>query len=177
MKLLFIYGAPGVGKLTVANEIEKLTGYKNFHNQLTIDMLGPIFEWGSRPFIELINKIREDIIETAAREGTPGIIFTFVYDGDEGSWVKKIVGLVEKHQGEVCFIQLIASKEALLERVANASRHRYRKIKDPKKLEKLMNEHDFSHTVEHGNHISIDNTKKSPSEVANMIIDYFKLKD
>lgn len=28
MKLLFLYGPPAVGKLTVANEISKLTGFK-----------------------------------------------------------------------------------------------------------------------------------------------------
>ena len=36
MKLLFIHGSPAVGKLTVANEIAKLTGFKVFHNHLSL---------------------------------------------------------------------------------------------------------------------------------------------
>ena len=34
MKHLFLYGAPAVGKLTVAKELADLTGYKLFHNHL-----------------------------------------------------------------------------------------------------------------------------------------------
>ncbi|MGI8542838.1 MAG: hypothetical protein ACR2MD_05085 [Aridibacter sp.] len=36
MKLIFIYGSPAVGKLTVANEIAKRTCFKVFHNHLMI---------------------------------------------------------------------------------------------------------------------------------------------
>jgi tRNA uridine 5-carbamoylmethylation protein Kti12 len=32
MKLIFLYGPPAVGKLTVAQELVTLTGYKLFHN-------------------------------------------------------------------------------------------------------------------------------------------------
>jgi len=35
MKLVFIYGPPAVGKLTVANALAKVTGFKVFHNHLT----------------------------------------------------------------------------------------------------------------------------------------------
>ncbi len=36
MRLVFIYGPPGVGKLTVARELAALTGFKLFHNHLTV---------------------------------------------------------------------------------------------------------------------------------------------
>ena len=39
MKLIFIYGAPAAGKLTVANEIARQTGFKVFHNHLSIDCI------------------------------------------------------------------------------------------------------------------------------------------
>ncbi len=35
MQLVFLYGPPGVGKLTVGNALSALTGYKLFHNHLT----------------------------------------------------------------------------------------------------------------------------------------------
>lgn len=34
MRLIFIYGLPATGKLTVAQELAKRTGYKLFHNHL-----------------------------------------------------------------------------------------------------------------------------------------------
>ena len=38
MKLIFLHGLPGVGKLTVAREFAKLTGFKVFHNHLAVDL-------------------------------------------------------------------------------------------------------------------------------------------
>lgn len=46
MQLIFIYGPPAVGKLSVANALAKLTGYRVFHNHLTIDLVRSIFDWG-----------------------------------------------------------------------------------------------------------------------------------
>ena len=39
MKLIFIYGLPATGKLTVAVELAAMTGYKLFHNHLVVDLL------------------------------------------------------------------------------------------------------------------------------------------
>jgi hypothetical protein len=39
MKLIFLYGLPGVGKLTVARETAKLTGLNVFYNQLAVDLV------------------------------------------------------------------------------------------------------------------------------------------
>jgi broad-specificity NMP kinase len=53
MKLIFIYGAPAVGKLTVANEIARQTNFKVFHNHLSIDCIEPIFDFGTASFFNL----------------------------------------------------------------------------------------------------------------------------
>lgn len=39
MKLVFIYGMPAAGKLTVAKELAGLSGYKLFHNHQVVDLL------------------------------------------------------------------------------------------------------------------------------------------
>ena len=46
MKLVFLYGSPGVGKLTVAEALSRLTGYKVFHNHLTANIAHLLFEIG-----------------------------------------------------------------------------------------------------------------------------------
>ncbi len=39
--LVYLYGPPAVGKLTVATELQRLTGFRLFHNHLTVDALRP----------------------------------------------------------------------------------------------------------------------------------------
>ncbi len=68
MKLIFFYGAPAVGKLTVARELARLTGFKVFHNHLSIDCIEPIFDFGTPSFFRLIELIRAETVAEAARE-------------------------------------------------------------------------------------------------------------
>ena len=45
VKLVFLHGLPGVGKLTVARELAQLTGYKLFHTTTSaVDLVGSVFE-------------------------------------------------------------------------------------------------------------------------------------
>ena len=43
MNHVFIYGAPGVGKLTVAKEFSRISDYKLFHDHILQDSLSLIF--------------------------------------------------------------------------------------------------------------------------------------
>ncbi len=43
MRLVFIYGPPGVGKLTVATALATLTGYRLCHNHLTVNLVTALF--------------------------------------------------------------------------------------------------------------------------------------
>lgn len=76
MKLILIYGSPAVGKLTVAQEITRLTKFKLFHNHLTIDAVTPVFEFGTKSFWKLVNQFRIETIAEAARENID-LIYTF----------------------------------------------------------------------------------------------------
>ena len=67
MKLIFISGLPGVGKLTVAKEVSALTGYKLFHNHLVVDLLLSVFEFGTAQFVELRESIWLSVFEHACR--------------------------------------------------------------------------------------------------------------
>lgn len=50
MKLIIIHGPPAAGKLTESRELAERTGYKVFHNHISIDCVKPVFELGSKPF-------------------------------------------------------------------------------------------------------------------------------
>ena len=90
MRLVFIYGPPASGKLTVATELAKLTGFKLFHNHVSIQFVQSIFEFGTKTFRRLTGKYRLEMIEEAAREGID-TIFTFVYSkGEDDRFVKRV---------------------------------------------------------------------------------------
>lgn len=44
MKLIIIFGPHAVGKMTVGQELAKLTELKLFHNHMTIDIVSDLFE-------------------------------------------------------------------------------------------------------------------------------------
>src|SRR3989338_7426258 len=98
MDLIFLYGAPAVGKLTIAKELEKITGYPLFHNHLVAPVSKLFFQMDSVHAIELRNKIRLDVFEITAKHKVPGMIFTVCYSHPEDDdFVKDVFESVEKN--------------------------------------------------------------------------------
>jgi broad-specificity NMP kinase len=176
MKLIFIYGPPAVGKLTVANEIAGRTGFKVFHNHLSIDAVEPIFEFGSKSFGRLVDLIRCETVAEATKQNV-NLIYTFCYaKGSDDENVRRIAEIVEQNGGEVCFVLLTCEKEALCSRVEEHSRTSFRKVKDVELLRKLLDQHDLYSTVPDRESLCIDNTAISAEVAAIRIIEHFALK-
>src|SRR3954453_494481 len=79
MNLVLVFGPPAVGKVTVGDELAKITGYKLSHNHMTVEPVLDIFPFGSPPFSRLVNEFRRRIIEAAIGAGLPGLVFTMVW--------------------------------------------------------------------------------------------------
>ncbi len=75
---MFIYGPPAVRRLEVAEELSKLTGYKLYHNNVSIQEVNTIPDFGTPTFWRLVGRSRKEMIRRAAKEGID-TIFTFVY--------------------------------------------------------------------------------------------------
>ena len=73
--LVYLYGPPAVGKLTVATELQHRTSFRLFHNHLSVNAIRSVFDFGTVPFNDVIHRIRLDVFETAARNGID-VIFT-----------------------------------------------------------------------------------------------------
>jgi hypothetical protein len=127
--LIFLHGLPGVGKLTVARELARLTDYKLFHNHLAVDLLGSVFEFGTRPFVELREMIWLAMFKRAAEEHLNGLIFTFAYDGTiRSSFIEETQRAVELVGGKVFYVELKCSAEELEKRIVETSRREYGKL-------------------------------------------------
>src|ERR1700691_3895470 len=107
MKLIFIYGLPATGKLTVAVELVAITGYKLFHNHLVVDLLLSVFEFGSPEFVTLREEFWLSIFDQACRSELPGMIFPFAPEATvRPGFIDKLVRTVAGAGGEVDFIEL-----------------------------------------------------------------------
>lgn len=173
MKLIILYGPPASGKYTIAKLLAEKTGYKLFHNHLTVDLLKSIFTFGTPEFIALSEKIRLDIFEEAARQNIPGIIFTFVYEKDtvDDNFIKKILEKVNKYGGEAKFVQIYCEKEVLLKRVKEESRKEFKKINSEEGLLKILEEWDSLSPIPFVKSIRIDNTNLSVEETFKKVLD------
>ncbi len=175
MKLIFIYGAPAVGKLTVARELARLTGFKVFHNHLSIDCIEPIFDFGTPSFFKLIELIRVETVAEAARENV-NLIYTFCYAKDfDDAHVAKIVESVEVSGGEVCFVLLTCEQSEIEKRVLEESRKQYGKANNLEILDEILGKYDLFSPVPGHESLQIDNTNLSPVKTARKIIEHFMI--
>jgi len=175
MKLVFIYGPPASGKLTVATELAKLTGFRLFHNHVSIQFVQSIFEFGTKTFWRLTGKYRMEMLEEAAKEGVD-TIFTFVYSkGEDDRFVRDVLKRVRSHRGQVCFVRLYCDRKELVKRVKTSQRRGMGKVGTEKMLSDLFQRHNLDAEFPFRKSLSIDTTKQSPRNVARSIAGEYRL--
>jgi len=176
MKLIVIYGPPGVGKLTVAKKLAETTELKLLHNHMIADLIVPIFGLRTEASIEFSAAVRMMIYEIAVRHNTPGIISTVLYYPGEQAhkFLSDCEKMMASHGGELFVIGLTASLEALKQRAVSESRQGTRKITSPEKLEQVITEENLLATVPESvvKSLLIDNTHLQPEEVVEKIKSY-----
>lgn len=97
MTFVFIYGPPGVGKLTVAKDLARRTGFKLFDNHASIDVVRRVFDFPDPAFWPLVTRLRLDVFGAAAEHGVDVITTgAYVYPDDTGV-VERMLAAVEKH--------------------------------------------------------------------------------
>ena len=79
-KFIQIIGPQAVGKMTVGQELAKITGYKLLYNHMTIEMVRNIFDYDKEAFLRINSIIRYEIFKEFAKSNQKGIIFTGCFD-------------------------------------------------------------------------------------------------
>lgn len=175
MNLIFLFGLPGVGKLTVARELSNLTGFKVFHNHLTVDLVTSLFEFGSENFINLREKIWLETFSEAIKANFDGLIFTFAPERTvPDDFPEKVRQLLEENGGKVIFVELKCSLEELEKRLADPSRSEFGKLNSLELFRELNSQGVFDSPKITADFV-VDTTNFSPIETAQKIREYLKI--
>ncbi len=167
MNLIFIYGAPGVGKLTVANELSAITGYALFHNHIAIDLVKPIYGMDGKRTEEMIRAVNISAITVASEKGAD-LIFTYARPNDT-DFIKRAVDIVESYLGRVLFVELKCDNNTLQGRLSKRAGSTYSKISDRSALERFKKRYGPFGRIKMRQGMSIDTSKMPASQAAILI--------
>ena len=183
MKLVFILGDCAVGKMTVGQELMKITDLRLFHNHMTIE---PVIEIFGRYDGKVTSELRDVIFRNFAASGNYGMIFTLMMDfslPSEWEYLDHVRKFFEPYGTEFYYVELIAPQEVRLQR--NATENRLRNKPSKRDLEtsnRYLIEDDRQHRcvsyegeIPFDNYLRIENAGIPASEAAAAIKEAFGL--
>ena len=183
MKLVLLFGNGAVGKMTVGQELMKITDLRLFHNHMMIE---PVLEIFNEFRGSTIQRLRQVIFEEFAKTDHYGMIFTYMWafdmqsDWDYIDWVKGIFGLPEE---DVYYVELIAPQQVRLQRnvTENRLKHKSSKRQIEASNARIVRD-DANHRCEslpgeitHPNYLRLENANLPAAEAARIIKDHFHL--
>jgi hypothetical protein len=127
-QVIFLHGPVASGKLTIATQLSALTGFRLFHNHLTVDLLLTLFPFGSPEFVRLRESIWIETMSDAIGAGL-SVIFTFAPERTvTRGFPADLTGHVRDRGGEVRFVEVRCPPEELERRLGAPSRQEFRKL-------------------------------------------------
>lgn len=181
MKLLIMIGNGAAGKMTVGQELCKITPFRLFHNHMAIEPVLEVFGSFHGP---AIYRMREVIFEEFAKTDNYGLIFTYMWAFDmQSDWdyiehVKQVFSLPEE---DVYYVELLVPQQVRLERNHSENRLKNKASKrDIAASDARIVRDDENHRCESlpgeipfPNYLRLDNSNISAAEAAQIIKDHF----
>lgn len=181
MKLVMIFGDAAVGKMTVGQELMKMTNLRLFHNHMTIEMVIDVFGYYDA---NVVAKLREVMFESFAESQNEGLIFTYMWAFNQQSdwdYVNHVSEIFKKQGAELYYVELIAPLEIRLVRNATENRLKHKPSKRDLEASNQRVMHASTNyrivsrdgEIPFENYIKIDNSYLSPKACAKMIAKRF----
>lgn len=183
MKLVFIMGDAAVGKMTVGQELMKITELRLFHNHMTIEPVLEIFgSFDGKTILEL----RDVIFRNFAASDRYGMIFTVMMAFDmQSDWdyLEHVKSIFAPYGTEFYYVELIAPQAVRRERNATENRLKHKPSKrDLEVSDRRLLRDDENHRcvsypgeVPFDNYLRIENAELSAADAARRIKDRFGL--
>jgi hypothetical protein len=170
MRVVFIYGAPASGKLTIARELAARTDMSVFHNHLVVDAVAAVFPFGSEAFVRLREQLWLAVITEAARAGR-SLIFTFAPEPTVSvGFAERLCALVRSEGGEVVFVALTVSADEQERRIVEPSRAAFGKLRCLDLLRRVRDEFTSCAAAMPEPALTIDTNSVEPGEAAEVIM-------
>ena len=183
--LVIILGPHAVGKMTVGQELAKITDLRLFHNHMSIELTRKLFAHSEKEWSVLNETIRKTVFELFAKGDFPGLIFTYMCAFDmqsELDYLQNVIDLFQSNGANCYVVELCADFEERLVRNKSENRLLHKESKRDlewseaemrKTSEKYrLNSYD-GESLPFENYIKIDNTTLAPDKVAKMIAERF----
>lgn len=181
MKFVLLFGDAAVGKMTVGQELAKITDLRLFHNHMSIE---PILEIFGSFNGAAIKRFREIVFEEFPKTDNYGLIFTYMWAfdcKDDWDYIEHIKDIFKPYNTKFYYVELVASQQIRLER--NISENRLKNKPSKKDTEwsnkRLINDDNdhrlisYEGEIPFDNYIRIDNSNLSAKETAKMIKEKF----
>ena len=185
MKLLLLFGNSAVGKMTVGQELAKITPLRLFHNHMMIE---PVLEIFGQFRGDVIHKLRAVVLEEFGKSDQYGLIFTYMMAFDmpsEYEYLDHVIKTLGVAEEDVCYAELVAPQDIRLARNTTENRLKNKASKrDIDASNQRLIRDDVNHRMESlpgeirsPNYIRIDNSNMSPEEAARLIKKRFDFPD
>jgi hypothetical protein len=177
-----ILGPTAVGKMTVGQELAKLTGFKLLYNHMVVDLVTEFFPFGTPAFHRLARNFTNELLDAAAETGidlilSHALVFSVPHARE---LIDEFSAPFVERGGDVFYAELVAPLEHRLQRNETENRRRHKKLDwaTPHRLREIdawgawNSAGDFSYP---DRHILIDNTDIAAADAARMIQQRFAL--
>ena len=182
MKVVLIFGAGAVGKMTVGQQLSKITDLALFHNHMAIEPVLDVFGYYNTLVVQAI---RDAVFQEFAKTNRYGLIFTFVWDFNsplDCEYVEHIRSMFPD-ETEFYYVELDAPLEVRLQRNRTENRlaHKPSKQHIADSERRIIMDQEFCRfesepgEITYNNYLRIRNENISAEQVAQMIKDEFQL--
>jgi len=179
MKLLFIIGETAVGKMTVGQELMKITDLRLFYNHLVVE---PVVELFGEKRLDTVLRLRTVFFEDFAASDMYGMICTNDINFSEQGHLNYINWVISFFDGaDIYCVELYAPLEVRIQRSKTENRLAHKpSMKNLEQIEQYIRDRANRHNGNSGevpfeNYMKIDNSNFEPNVVAKMIKEKFSL--
>ena len=183
LKFVILFGAQAVGKMTVGQELVKITKLRMLTNHTVWEF---VHEHFGEDFGNASDRLRDVIFEEYSKSDNYGLIYTFCMSfAHQKDWdyLHHITNIFKEVNAVIYYVELVAPQEIRLQRNKTENRLLYKATKRnvEKSNENLINADKIARFVSDDgeilfeNYIKIDNSVLSPCTVAKMIKEKYSL--